>query len=140
MSTSKKGKYIEKFTVFLFGGTIYALMEILFRSYTHPSMFLAGGICFLLLYKINLSMKSRSLILRGLIGSLIITGIEFIFGVIFNLILKESVWDYSNKPLNVLGQICIHFSVLWFFISIPVLYIAVFIFHNLNKKFAFRQE
>ena len=28
------------------------------------------------------------------------------------------VWDYSNMPFNILGQICLPFTILWFFISI----------------------
>lgn len=48
---------------------------------------------------------------------LIITGIELIFGIAFNIILKEQVWDYSNMPLNLFGQICIPFSIAWFGLS-----------------------
>lgn len=28
-----------------------------------------------------------------------------------------NVWDYNNMPLNLLGQICLPFTVLWFFLS-----------------------
>lgn len=55
--------------------------------------------------------------LKCIIGMLIITGIELIFGIVFNLILKEQVWDYSNQRLNFLGQICLPFSMLWLLLS-----------------------
>ena len=51
------------------------------------------------------------------IGSTIITVLEFITGCIVNLWLGWNVWDYSNLPLNLLGQICLPFSTLWYFIS-----------------------
>lgn len=47
----------------------------------------------------------------------LITVIEFIIGIVFNIILKENVWDYSNMPLNIMGQICVPFSAIWFLLS-----------------------
>ena len=41
----------------------------------------------------------------------------FLTGCIVNLLLGFHVWDYSDLPLNILGQICIPFSIIWFFIS-----------------------
>lgn len=55
--------------------------------------------------------------LKCLIGMLIITGIELLFGVVFNILLDEKVWDYSRVPLNFLGQICLPFSIAWFGLS-----------------------
>ena len=34
------------------------------------------------------------------------------------MVLHLNVWDYSNMPLNVLGQICLPFSLLWVIIAI----------------------
>ena len=53
-----------------------------------------------------------------LIGSCIATVIEFISGLIINVWLGLDVWDYSNLPLNVMGQICLPFSIIWFFMSL----------------------
>lgn len=50
-------------------------------------------------------------------GAVIITGLELILGIWFNIILKENVWDYSNMPLNFMGQICLPFSALWLIAS-----------------------
>lgn len=54
---------------------------------------------------------------KAIIGMIIITVLEFVIGIVFNLLLKENVWDYSNMPFNILGQICVPFSVIWFVIS-----------------------
>ena len=52
-----------------------------------------------------------------LIGAGIITTLEFITGVIVNLILNLNVWDYSLEPYNLLGQVCLAYSNLWFLLS-----------------------
>ncbi len=43
---------------------------------------------------------------KCIISGGIITAVEFAFGCIFNLWLGLNVWDYSDVPYNVLGQIC----------------------------------
>jgi uncharacterized membrane protein len=58
-----------------------------------------------------------SLIKQMFIGACIITILEFITGCIVNLYFKWNVWDYSHLPLNLLGQICLPFSIIWFFLS-----------------------
>ena len=100
------------------GSIIYMSLEILWRGYTHWTMGVLGGICFICLGLINelLSWKTP-LVLQMLIGSTIITILEFITGCIVNLWLGWNIWDYSNLPLNLLGQICLPFSILWYFIS-----------------------
>lgn len=52
------------------------------------------------------------------ISSVLITLIEFISGCIINIRFNLNVWDYSNMPFNILGQICIPFMILWFFLSV----------------------
>ena len=52
------------------------------------------------------------LVLQQLIAATGITVIEFIFGLILNVWLGLNMWDYSNMPGNVLGQICPQFMVL----------------------------
>lgn len=61
---------------------------------------------------------------KCLIGSAVITGVEFIFGVVVNLWQKWNVWDYSNLKFNLLGQICPLYSGLWFLLSIPIVFIS----------------
>lgn len=100
----------------LIGGFGYCLIELIWRGRTHYSMFFAGAIVLSSFYFINQNYQLPYL-LKCLAGMIIITGVELVFGIVFNLILKEHVWDYSNVALNFLGQICVPFSVLWFFLS-----------------------
>ena len=100
------------------GSIIYMSLEILWRGYTHWTMGVLGGICFICLGLINEILSWETpLVLQMLIGSTIITVLEFITGCVVNLWLGWNVWDYSNLPLNLLGQICLPFSILWYFIS-----------------------
>ena len=114
-----KSKFREYFTVFGFGAVIYSLVEVVARGYTHWTMTVTGGVAFLLIYLVNVNMKTRSLVLRCLIGCLIITSIEFGVGMLVNRGLHLNVWDYSDEKFNLLGQICPLFSFLWFLICIP---------------------
>lgn len=122
------------FVIFLFGGVLYGLIEILVRGYTHWTMILTGGAVFLALFFLNTRLRTRSLILRGILGALIITGAEFAVGVTVNLIFKMNVWDYSDKPGNILGQICPKFCLGWFFLSVAAVYLVIFLYWQLNKR------
>lgn len=57
------------------------------------------------------------LIRQMMIGACIITSVEFICGCIVNLLLGWNVWNYSDMPFNVLGQVCMPYMVLWFLLS-----------------------
>lgn len=104
------------------GGLLYCLIEILYRNYTHWTMYFVAFIAFTLIGELNEHIEwEMPLWKQMVIGSLIITSIEFITGMIVNVILGWNVWDYSNMPLNVMGQICIPFSIVWFFLSLAAI-------------------
>ncbi|MDE5604833.1 MAG: putative ABC transporter permease [Eubacterium sp.] len=100
--------------LFLLGGQGYCTLEILSRGRTHYSMFFAGGIILMILVFISSEMKKAHLLKKCLLGAAIITAVEFVFGVIFNMSLNMNVWDYNGVPFNILGQICLPYSILWF--------------------------
>lgn len=103
---------------FLLGGSAYCTLEVVYRGRTHFSMFFAGGIILASFVYFNRVHPNTPLIIKSLFGAMLITGVEFIFGVVFNLLLKMNVWDYSNVAFNVLGQICLPFTLIWFFLSL----------------------
>ena len=105
--------------LFLLGALGYPAIEILWRGYTHPTMALAGGISAVLLFRINRGLARGALPLRLLASGAAITLIELTFGVIFNLGLGMAVWDYSDLPLSLLGQICLPYSLLWCLLALP---------------------
>ena len=106
---------------FLFGvgGTVYYLMEIIWRGYSHWSMFALSGVCFIIIDLLNQTWKNiRSLIFLIILCTLIITVLEFVTGLIVNLWLGLGVWDYSNMPGNFLGIICPQFTAAWVGLSL----------------------
>jgi len=68
-----------------------------------------------------------SLLTRCLLGATIITSLEFSVGMVVNVALGWNVWDYSDKPLNIFGQICPQFCLAWFFLSIPAFAISRYV-------------
>ena len=103
--------------LFLYGGTIYCLIEIAWRGRTHPTMFIVGGLAFLFLYNISMTLDIKSRLLRCALGAFGITLLELGSGIIINIYLGMGVWDYSSRPFNFLGQICLLYCFLWFLLS-----------------------
>jgi uncharacterized membrane protein len=66
-----------------------------------------------------------------LLGAIIITGLEFLTGVLVNLWLGLSVWDYSYMPFNLLGQICLPYSILWLLLSAVIILLDDFLRYRL---------
>ena len=109
---------VRPLILFGIGGLLYYVIEILWRGYSHWTMFLLGGFCFVLIGLINEIFTFQiPLVKQMLISTVIITVAEFVSGCIVNLWLGWGIWDYSELPLNVMGQICLLYSVLWFFLS-----------------------
>lgn len=115
-----------KFYLFLFciGAVGYCLIELLWRGYTHPSMGVAGGLSFCLIAVIQNRLKPLRFIYRCIASGLCITAVELVFGGVFNLWLRLEVWDYSLMPLNLFGQVCLLYTVLWCFLAAPMLIIS----------------
>ena len=108
------------FALFSFGGVCYGLIEIIWRKYTHWTMVLTGGFCFVVLYRVFARLAHIALWQKCVIGSGIITTIEFFTGCIVNLWAKLDVWDYSGLPANFCGQICLPYSLLWGLLTVPI--------------------
>lgn len=48
------------------------------------------------------------------IGSFLLTSVlEFITGFVMEKIFHNKWWDYSDKPFNIMGYVCLKFSILW---------------------------
>ena len=109
---------MKLFMLFSFGGCLYTVVELLFRGNSHWSMFILGGICFLLVGGLNQLFPKMSLVIQMAVSAGIITVLEFICGCIVNLWLGMEVWNYEALPFNILGQVCPVFTIAWFFLSL----------------------
>ena len=93
-------------------------------------MFLAGGLCFLLIGHLGHLQPRPALPLRALTGAGIITAVELGTGLLANR--SYQVWDYRSQPGNLWGQICPLFSLLW----IPMALAATVLYDRLDKRIA----
>lgn len=107
----------------VFGGGVYGVIELIWRGRTHWTMVLLGGVCFLILYNLYARFPTMSLPEYCVFGSLIITSLEYVMGCVVNLYFDWNVWDYSDLPLNIMGQVCLLYSVYWGLLCVPMNYI-----------------
>ncbi len=128
-----KEKIIKYVILWYTGGIAYFYLEILFRGYSHFSMIICGGLCFLLVGLIgdkilrkNIPNIAKILIVM-LVGSFVISLAELITGLIVNVGMGLDVWDYSDIPYNFMGQICLTFSFFWSGISLVCVYMSYMI-------------
>ena len=121
-------KIWKKSVLFYLGGCAYVGMELCWRGRSHGSMFVAGGLCFLLMGQLGKVQPRLPLIPRALAGAGIITMVELATGLLVNR--SYSVWDYRSVPGNFLGQICPLYTLLW----IPVALMAIVIYDALDRR------
>jgi len=116
----------ELFFVFLIGALGYGFIEIIWRGFTHWSMMITGGLCLMIFYKIIIQ-NQLNIIQQCFFTMIMITSFEFVIGGLVNLAWGMNVWDYSNQLFNLRGQICPLFSMIWFFMGIPMNIVSGFI-------------
>ena len=132
-------KLIENTVLWMTGGLIYFYLEIAFRNYSHYSMIVCGGFCFVIVVTIGkYILETESDILKAValimfFGALVITTLELFTGIIVNMKLNMGVWDYSSMKYNVYGQICLTYTMIWALLSLLCVFVS-----NTIKKFLFK--
>ena len=108
---------MEALLIYALGALLYGVTELLWRGWTHWSMLLCGGLCFSLMYRI--AQTGLCNVKKYILSAAVITAVEFETGIVLNLLLGWDVWDYSDMPLNLMGQICPAYSLGWLLLSVP---------------------
>lgn len=100
--------------IWTLGGCIYYSLEMGFRGFSHWSMFVLGGLalCFCTFQGMFMHW-SEPMWIQVVRAVIFVTGLEFITGIIVNKWLGLGVWDYSDQPLALWGQICVPFMILF---------------------------
>lgn len=121
--------------IFLIGAVVYMGIEILWRGYTHWTMGVLGGIILILIGLIDeVTDEDIPIVWQAPIGSIIITVLEYYAGYILNIKLNLGIWDYSELPFNVDGQVCLLFSLMWMVLSVVAVWLDNFIRWKLFKE------
>lgn len=63
-------------------------------------------------------------ILVFIIGTIAASVLEFVTGIVMERIYKVRYWDYSDKPFNLCGYICLFNSLCWGVLSILLIYLV----------------
>lgn len=62
-----------------------------------------------------------SLLSQMVLSALVVTAMEFAAGLVLNVWMGLEIWDYSDLPYNLLGQVCLLYMNLWFLLSLPAI-------------------
>ena len=130
-------KFIGKLGLFLSCGFIYYMIEILFRGWSHWSMFVLTG--FLGVFCVDSINNTLSFdcdyIVQILISTILCTIGEGISGIILNVWLQLNVWDYSKMAFGTFffGQCNVLFCFAWMLIiSIIIFYCDAYNYYILK--------
>ena len=98
----------------LLGGALYYSIECAFRGFSHWSMFVLGGICFMFFGLQGMETGWREpLWIQVFRCSIFVVSSEFITGIVVNKWMGWQVWDYSDQPYQLWGQICLPFATIF---------------------------
>ncbi len=105
---------------------VYAFLgwcvEVVYQALVHGKFinrgFLNGPICpiygfGMLAVVIALTPLKNNLLLLFLGSVLLTSALEFFTGFVLEKIFHDKWWDYSNEPCNLLGYVCLRFSLMW---------------------------
>ncbi|HAX51897.1 putative ABC transporter permease [Muricomes intestini] len=125
---------MKKLSEYLFlwtlGGTIYYAFEMVFRGFSHWSMFVLGGACMVFFAQQGLWMKWKDpLWLQVIRCAVFVTAAEFITGIIVNKWLGWDVWDYSDQIFQLFGQICVPFIILFSGLCVLGIFLTGYLLH-----------
>lgn len=120
-----------------FGGSTYCALEVIWRGYSHWTMLVLAAVVFIIVGLLNEVWSwQTSLALQVAAGTALATALEFITGCIVNLWLGWDVWDYSDMPGNLMGQICPQYIALW----LPLTLVAILLDDYIRWRFFDEEE
>lgn len=113
------------------GGAVYFLLEVVYKTVTnHPERISWTMLVLAIILCIPVERAGYQLPwecplwVQALICTTLVTIVEFLAGCVLNLWLGMDIWNYSELPLNLLGQICLPFFIVWWILC--VIFIPVF--------------
>ena len=117
--------------LWFFGGTLYFLLEVVYKTATgHPEHISWTMLVLAIVLTIPVERCGAELPwgcplwLQALCCAALVTAVELVAGLVLNVWLGLGVWDYTGLFLNLWGQICLPFSVAWFWLCL--IFIPVF--------------
>ena len=132
---------MRKISKYLFSGQflavpLYYTFEILFRGFSHWSMYVLGGICFVFFYIQGESMGWQEPVWKQTLRcTVFVTAGNSLQESSNKWLHYKGVWDYSQMPLQqVFGQICVPFMIIFSGLSVLLNFFSVAILHFIFTK------
>jgi uncharacterized membrane protein len=141
--SSSNNYYLKnKIIHFLVFGSLYLNVEIFSRAFggsligfngiskwslcgwTSLWMFPIGGLCSVIIGSLNDRPGYYNLKIwqQVVMGGSIITAIELLSGIFFNLYLHLNLWDYSQLKCNFIGQVCLKNLIYWYLLTVIIIW------------------
>ena len=128
---SRAGRRVLSMLLWTWGGTVYFLLEVIWKlARGEPERISWTMLVLAILLTIPVERCGAELPwtcplwLQGAACAALVTAAELGAGLVLNMILGLSVWDYSHLPGNLWGQICPQFAAAWFVLCL--VFIVVF--------------
>lgn len=128
---SKAGERVLSMLLWTWGGALYFLLEVAYKTITgHPeriswTMLVLAIVLCIPVERAGYQLPWETpLWLQAAVCAVLVTLVEFCAGCVLNLWFGLDIWDYSDIPFNLIGQICFPFSVVWWVLCL--LFIVVF--------------
>lgn len=120
----------EFLLLFLLGGCIYYSFEIIFRGFSHWSMFILGGLALWFCTWQGMILEWMEPLWKQVLYCIIfVTSLEFVTGLIVNKAFHWNVWDYSDQPLQLFGQICVPFMIIFSGLCLIGIFLGAYVVH-----------
>lgn len=120
---TKTGRRVLSMLLWSWGGTIYFLLEVVFKTLRgKPEQISWTMLVLAILLTIPVERCGEQLPwnvplwLQALACAVLVTAVELAAGLILNIWLRLDIWDYSHLPFNLWGQICPQFAAVWWFL------------------------
>lgn len=116
--------------LWLLGGSIYYAFEMIFRGFSHWTMFVLGGICMVFFAFQGRSSNFQEALWKQVIRcTIFVTACEFVTGIIVNKWFDLGVWDYSDQPFHLFGQICLPFAIIFSALCLSGILLSGYLLH-----------
>ena len=125
------GHWVLSMLLWFWGGTVYFMLEVVYKTATgHPERISWTMLVVAILLTVPVERCGAQLPwacplwLQAVACAALVTAAELVAGLILNVWLELGVWDYSQLPGNLWGQICPQVAAVWWVICL--VFIPVF--------------
>ena len=121
----RAGRWVLSMLLWTWGGAVYFLLEVAYKTISgHPeriswTMLVVAMLLTAAVERCGAELPwSCPLLLQAAACAVLVTAVELAAGLIINVWLGLGVWDYTGLPLNLWGQICLGYSLLWWLLCL----------------------